>query len=79
MRVTLKSINDELAKRGYEARLEKGAGYFYFAGGEAEEWLDRTVNAHTLNSLSLEQWMEQFENLRKLNKKALRPAKHRAR
>jgi hypothetical protein len=25
------------------AQLEKGDGYFYFSGGEAADWLDRTV------------------------------------
>ena len=28
-RVTLKVVNDELARRGHHARLEKGSGYFY--------------------------------------------------
>ena len=46
VRLTAKSINEELAKRGSGARLEKGNGYFYFSGGEATDWLDRTVNAH---------------------------------
>jgi hypothetical protein len=44
-RVTLKAINDELAKRGHNARLERASGYFYFMGGEATEWIDRTVQA----------------------------------
>jgi hypothetical protein len=35
MRVTLKTVNDRLAELGYDARLEKGDGYFYFSGGEA--------------------------------------------
>jgi len=28
-RVTLKAINDELTKRGHNARLEKASGYFF--------------------------------------------------
>jgi hypothetical protein len=52
MRLTIKAINDELAKRGSNARLERGDGYFHFSGGEATDWLDRTVNAHNLSSLS---------------------------
>jgi hypothetical protein len=43
-RLTLKTVNDELARRGYTARLEKGDGYFYFRFGEAADWLDRTVD-----------------------------------
>jgi hypothetical protein len=45
--------------------------YFYFSGGEATDWLDRTVNAHSLSRLSFEQWMAEFERLKKLNKDIL--------
>jgi hypothetical protein len=31
MRFTIKTINDELAERGYVARLAKGGGYSYFS------------------------------------------------
>ena len=72
MRLTVRAINEELAKRGSGARLEKGDGYFYFSGGEAADWLDRTVNAHSLSSLSLDQWMAEFDRLQKLNKEILR-------
>jgi hypothetical protein len=72
VRLTVKAINEELAKRGSGAQLEKGDGYFYFSGGEAADWLDRTVNAHSLSSLSLDQWMAEFDRLKKLNKDILR-------
>jgi hypothetical protein len=72
VRLTLKTINEELAKRGSGAHIEKGDGYFYFSGGEAEDWLDRTVNAHSLSSLSLDQWMAEFERLKNLNLDMLR-------
>jgi hypothetical protein len=42
MRVTLKAVNAELTKRGRHAMLVNGDGYFYFRGGEATDWLDRT-------------------------------------
>ena len=71
MRLTLKAINEGLAKRGSRAQLEKGDGYFYFSGGAAADWLDRTVNAHSLSSLSLDQWMAEFDRLKKLNKDIL--------
>ena len=48
MGLTLKSINAELAKRGHTAMLVKGDGYFYFRGGEASDWLDKTVTVPTL-------------------------------
>ena len=53
-RVTLKAINDELSRRGHNARLAKASGYFYFFGGEATDWIrsgvgDREVGtAHGL-------------------------------
>ena len=56
MRLHLKIIDDELARRGYTARLEKGAGHFYFQHGEAAAWLDRAVRVRKINSLTLKQW-----------------------
>ena len=64
MKLNLKTINEELAKRGQKAVVVKGNGYFYFYGGATKEWLDRTVRAHTVNSLTLKQWIQEFERLR---------------
>jgi hypothetical protein len=72
MRVTLKAVNDELAKRGYGARLAKGSGYFYFLSGESADWLDRTVDAQTVGSRTLEEWIGEFERLKKLNEQVLK-------
>jgi hypothetical protein len=41
-RVTIKAVNDELARLGYESRLEKASCYFCFWTGEASGWLDAT-------------------------------------
>lgn len=71
-RVTLKAINDELKRLGHDVRLDKGEGYFYFWSGEAHDWLDRTVKVSTLGSLTLEQWVEEFKRLKKLNHEILR-------
>jgi len=77
VRLTVKAINEELAKRGSGVTLEKGDGYCYFSGGEATDWLDRTVNVHSLSSLSLDQWVAEFDRLKKLNKDILRgPARN---
>ena len=67
MRITLKTINDELKRLGHQVHIDKGDGYFYFWGGEATNWLDRTVNVPKVSSFSLEQWMDEFEKLKKLN------------
>ena len=71
-RVTLKAVNDELARRGHNAQLAKGDGYFYFWTGEAVDWLDRTVKVSTLSALTLEQWIEEFRRLKKLNQEIMR-------
>ena len=66
-RLTLPAVNRELAKRGHRAMLMKADGYFYFRGGEATDWLDRTVRVPTLKSLTLDKWMEAFDDLKKKN------------
>ena len=71
----LRAVNDELARRGYSARLEKASGYFYFVGGEAADWLDRTVGVRTINSLTLKQWIEEFRRLKALNEQIMRTGK----
>jgi hypothetical protein len=73
MRVTLKTLNDELAKLGSDARLAKGDRYFYFSSGEAADWLDATVKVATLSSLTLEQWIDEFKRLKKLNEEIVSP------
>jgi len=37
MRLTVKAIDEELAKLGPSARLERADRYFYFSGGEATD------------------------------------------
>lgn len=73
MRTTLKAVNDELARRGSLTRLAKSAGYFYFQFGEAVEWLDRTVPGERVSDRSVEQWLAEFERLRELNQRLMRP------
>jgi hypothetical protein len=75
MRLTLKTVNDELGRRGHTAVLAKGDGYFYFSTGNTADWLDRTVRVRTINSLTLKQWIEEFQRLKELNERILRTAK----
>jgi hypothetical protein len=74
-RLTLSAINNELARRGETARLAKASDYFYFHLGEASDWLDRVVRVPTLSRFTLNQWLAEFERLKKLNAGQLRPAK----
>ena len=77
MRVTLKAINDELARRGATARLAKAAGYSYFQFGEAADWLDRTVHVATVGAWTLQQWVDEYDRLKKLNQEIIRGGKAR--
>ncbi len=56
-RITLKAINQELARIGDTARLARGSGYFYFQFGEATRWLDRTVQVSRVSDLDMKQWI----------------------
>jgi hypothetical protein len=75
--VTLKAINDELARLGTATRLAKASGYFHFQFGEFAGWLDWTVDVPTVSSRTLPEWIEEFRRLRKLNRaiSAKEPAK----
>jgi hypothetical protein len=66
-RLTQKTVNDELTRLGHHARLEKATGYHYFYGGEAAEWLERTVHVTKISDLTLEKWIAEFVRLKKLN------------
>jgi len=72
MRLTLNAVNDELKRRGHDVQLEKGDGYFIFRSGEAANWLDTTVRVQTLSNFTMEQWVEEFNRLKKLNEEILR-------
>ena len=67
MRLTLKTINDELRRLGEDVHIEKGDGYFYVWKGDANNWLDRTINVPKVSSLTLKQWIEEFNRLKRLN------------
>ena len=71
MALTLKKINEELKRLGHREQLEVGDGYFYFWSGDTANWLDRTVKVPKVNSLTLEQWIEEYDKLKKLNAEIL--------
>jgi hypothetical protein len=73
--LSLKIVNEELARRGHTARLAKGTGYFYFERGEAADWLDNSVKVRTINTLTMKEWMEEFRRLKELNEQIFRTAK----
>jgi hypothetical protein len=66
-RITLKAVNDELARRGHHARLERAGGYFYFRTQDTADWIDRTVRVEKITALTLEQWVAEYLRLKKVN------------
>jgi len=76
MRVTVKAVNAALSGLGSKAELAKGAGYFFFRGGEADDWIDRTVAVPAIGSLTLEQWLNEYQRLKSLNGDMLKSATH---
>jgi hypothetical protein len=72
MRLTRKAVNAELARRGHQVLLEKGSGYFYFRTGEAADWLDRTVPVAKISALSLDEWVDKFRELKRVNEEIRR-------
>ena len=62
--MTLKKINKELADLGFQERLARGNGYFYFYDGDASAWPQTGVYVYRLRDLSLEQWIEEAQLLR---------------
>ena len=74
-RLTLKVVNDKLARLGHRARMEKANGYFYFWTGEASDWLDNTVRVAKISDLTLDGWVDQFRKLKKLNAEIIKTPK----
>jgi hypothetical protein len=72
-RVTIKAVNDELARLGHQARLERASGYFYFWTGEASGWIDATVPVDKISAL--EQWIAEYKRLKKVNAEMMRSPK----
>ncbi|WP_225694464.1 hypothetical protein [Pseudomonas savastanoi] len=56
-RVTLAKVNAALIASGFEEQLQRGAGYFYFAGGTAELWPRTSVMVSRLGDLSVKEWV----------------------
>lgn len=62
-RITIASVNRELARLGHSERLARGSGYFYFYGGRAETWYSASVATNRLGALSLAQWIAEHDAL----------------
>ena len=59
--------------------LVKAAGYFFFRGGEANAWLDRTVRVPRVGDLTIGEWVRAYQALKKKNAEIARSARVSAR
>jgi hypothetical protein len=56
-------VNDALRERGRDESLRQVEGYFYFGGGEAVNWLSKTVHAKKLVRSDLGAMLKEFDKL----------------
>jgi hypothetical protein len=63
MRVTIAKINQAIIKAGYKAEIFKGKDYYYFAGDSVKSCQSTSVMTNSLNSLTIEQWIEELESI----------------
>ena len=61
----MKAVNDELARRGHHARLERASGYFYFWSEDAADWIDRTVRVEKISAFTPDQWLAEYLRLKR--------------
>jgi hypothetical protein len=78
-RATIRNVNDALAARGYEATLVKGGDYFFFRGGEANGWLDRTIRVPRVGDLTVDEWVRAYQDLKKKNAEIERAGRRKRR
>lgn len=65
MRVTRKAVNEALEKAGFEGvTIERGDGYWYFAGTEPVRWYTSMVLVPRIGDLSVDQWVREAVALR---------------
>jgi hypothetical protein len=71
VRLTLKTVNDELARLGHAERLAKAGNHFLFTNGAADDWLAKTVGVRTITSMTLKEWIAEFRRLKALNEQIM--------
>lgn len=64
-RLLIRRVNEALEAAGYSERLVRGDRYFYFAEGEAACWPESAVCVVRLNDLTLEEWLDEHQKLRR--------------
>lgn len=60
--LTISFVNDSLKKLGAKEILVKSVGFYYFTGGDSENWKENIVKVSYLNALTLEEWIECYKS-----------------
>lgn len=59
---SIAQVNSFFKENGFEERLKKGPGYYYFTGGTSALWRGESgVYVNHVGQLSLEQWVEELK------------------
>lgn len=61
--LTLKKINQSIRELGHSEELVKGNGYYYFTKGDTASRYETAVYVNSLNSLTLDMWLDEYERL----------------
>ena len=64
MNITCATVNKMLKEHGIKERLCKGNGYMFFCEGDSDKWYSTMVCVTSANSLTLEQWLFEYNNLK---------------
>ena len=59
----IRGINTYLRSKGVKEELVRGAGYFYFAGGDASSWPSTGVYVFNLDAFTPEEWYREWKEL----------------
>lgn len=63
--ITIKTVNNAIKKLdGGVGTLVKGEGYFYFFPEKNENWDTHSVMVYKINDLTLERWLEEYEEFK---------------
>jgi hypothetical protein len=57
-------VNAALKAQGFKEKLTRGRGYYCFRDGDASTWHATSVYIYRADDLTVDQWMEEYHELR---------------
>ena len=61
--LTLKQVNREIQKRGWNVELIKDKDHFYVFGDDVDYAYSTTIGVYRINHLTIEQWMTRIQSI----------------